>query len=225
MLNHTRDAHPFWGLFDAEWGLWRLDAEQVDLYLEERAEQGFDGIQMLIGLDAFGDAHNYRGIPPYRSSPIEFWVYTSPGSGVKYLPNINHEFWEHLDEIILRAAERGLYVALAPFWGREFDRAFAGDDGTKAYLMGRWLGQRYRQVSHLIWVVSGEFTASNGYVYPVTPSQKGLLDGFTQGLREGDRDTHLIAITPAAPWTSWQGFPGEGWLDFNTLPSGHGGGN
>lgn len=197
----TEAGKPFFWMGDTAWWLPAISPSDVDLYLNNRARHGFNGIQVHCGRTV----KDYAGRLPYRDNdPL------AP----------NEEYWRNVDSIVERAAQHGLYVALAPLWGEEYGRLF-GKDTERAGRFGRWIGARYASRSNVLWIASGEYDSINGYRVPLSAEQRAVIHAAAQGIRAATGGRQLMTIHPGAPRTSSQDFHGEAWLDFNMLQSGH----
>jgi hypothetical protein len=197
----TADGRPFFWLADTAWWIRRLPPDDVELYMAHRARQGFNVAQVHPGYDAA----DYGGNRPF--------VEDDPARP-------NEAFWRNTDSIVARAREHGLYVALVPMWGQEYGRAF-GSDTARARQYGEWIGRRYAAQSHVLWIVSGEYDAINGFRLPISAEQKAVLMAVGEGLRNAHGGRQLMTIHPGAARTSSADFHNAAWLDFNMLQSGH----
>jgi hypothetical protein len=148
---------------------------------------------------------NYAGASPFLNNAPE-----SP----------NALFWRELDRVVAEARAHRLYVALVPMWGDEYGRAF-GTNAGRAFAFGQWVGRRYASESHVVWMVSGEYDAINGFKLPISPAQKSVLIAVARGLRDAHGGTQLMTIHPGVARTSSTDFHAEPWLDLNLLQSGH----
>jgi hypothetical protein len=197
----TTDGKPFFWLGDTAWWIRRLPPKQLRHYLATRASQGFNVIQIHAGLAVT----NHAGERPFLNEQPE-----SP----------NEAFWLGLDDVVNQARDHGLYVALAPMWGDEYGRAF-GTNAGRAFAFGQWVGRRYASESHVVWIVSGEYDAINGFNLPINAAQKNLLIAMAHGLECAHGGTQLMTIHPGVARTSSTDFHQEPWLDLNMLQSGH----
>jgi len=197
----TEDGRPFFWLADTAWWIRRLTPDEADVYLAQRAEQGFNVIQVHTG---FAEA-DFAGNIPFLEADTD---------------RPNEAFWRNVDALVERARAHGLYIALVPMWGQEYAKA-VGTDTAKARRLGRWIGGRYAGHSHVLWIVSGEYDAINGFRLPISPEQKAVLNAMAEGLREAHHGAQLMTIHPGAARTSSLDFHAEAWLDFNMLQSGH----
>ena len=201
------DGSPFFWMGDTAWTLRTVTPEDMDRYLSHRARHGFNIILVDCGYrdQPWMSAVDLAGNPPFLN-------------GDKDSPN--EPFWQNMDTIVTKAGEHGIYVALVPMWGGEFRDAF-GEDAEKAYRLGKWLGDRYKSYSHVLWVASGEYDAINSFQVPIRQEQKNLFLAMGKGLHAGHGGTQLTTIHPGAAFTSSLEFHREAWLDFNILQSGH----
>src|SRR6476469_7276190 len=100
----TADGTPFFWLGDTAWELFhRLTREEAVLYLKNRAAKGFTVIQAvaLAELDGLHTPNAYGEMPLENDDP------TKP----------REAYFQHVDFIIDKAAELGLYIGLLPTWG------------------------------------------------------------------------------------------------------------
>lgn len=169
--------------------------------MQNRVQQAFNLIQVHPGFQQ----PDFLGNLPFSDGIIE-------------RPNAN--FWRHMDDIVARAGESGLYVALFPLWGQECARAFNGDL-HRARAFGRWIGKRYSDHSHVLWAVSGEYDEINFFRLPVLNDQKAVINAIAQGLVDAHQGAQLMTIHPGVIRTSSVDFHAAAWLDFNMLQSGH----
>jgi len=195
------DGSPFFWLGDTGWWMRRIGPSDVELYLTTRARQGFTVIQMHPGYDT----PDYAGNTPFLNGDTE-----TP----------NEAFWQYTDLIVRKARDHGLYVALVPMWGAEYGRAM-GSDAEKAYRFGQWVGRRYADQSHVLYIVSGEYDSINDFSLPINEVQRSIINAVARGLREGSGGRQLMTIHPGAAVTSSLDFHAESWLSFNMLQSGH----
>lgn len=197
----TERETPFFWLADTGWWMTGISPAEVNLYLEKRAQQGFNVIQFHCGLLV----KDYAGRLPFRGDDA-----LAP----------NEEYWRNVDSIVSKAGDHGLYVALVPLWGQEYGRLF-GSDAEKAGRFGRWIGARYASRTNVLWIASGEHDSINGFQVPITAEQKAVLTAAASGIHEATGGRQLITIHPGVARTSSYDFHGEPWLDFNMLQSGH----
>lgn len=197
----TEDGQPFFWLADTAWRLSVLSPDEVDVYLNNRARLAFNVIQVHPGFEHA----DFAGNLPFLDG--------DPGRP-------NETFWRHIDYIVAKARERGIYVALVPMWGEEYAKAFGGD-AHRARAFGRWIGERYANHSHVMWIVSGEYDSINNFCLPISDEQMAVITAAAEGLVEGHHKTQLMTIHPGVGRTSTVDFHHASWLDFNMLQSAH----
>jgi hypothetical protein len=200
------DRTPFFYLGDTCWELFhRTDRAEADLYLTQRAELGFTVIQCVV----LSERDGLRSPNAYGDLPLHDLDPTRP----------NERYFEHVDYIVDRAAELGLFVGMLPTWGDKVGPKYWGV-GPKVFTpedartYGGFLGRRYRD-RPIIWILGGDRPAK-------TNPLRAVWRAMAEGLREGDRGRHLMTYHPmggqscSAYWP-----PDEPWLDFHMIQSGH----
>ena len=200
----TEDGKPFFYLGDTAWELFhRLTREEAVLYLEDRASKGFTVIQAVVLAEFNGltEPNPYGAVPLINNDP------TRP----------NEEYFEHVDYIVDKAEELGLYVGMLPTWGDKVNKKWGvGPEiftPENARVYGEFLGERYRG-KPVIWILGGDRTIDS-------ERHLEIWRAMAEGLREGDRGEHLITYHPQGGYSSSQWLHREPWLDFNMIQSGH----
>jgi hypothetical protein len=206
----TDAGRPFFYLGDTAWELFhRLDREQAVTYLQDRADKGFTVIQAvaLAELDGLNDPNAYGHRPLIENDPTRPAVVDGPAN----------DYWDHVDEIVQQANDRGLYVGFLPTWGDKWNKKWGvGPEiftPENAEHYGRWLGNRYRDAG-LIWILGGDRPVE-------TDGHRAIISAMAKGLREGDQGAHLITFHPTGGNGSADLFHDEPWLDFNMRQNGH----
>jgi hypothetical protein len=206
----TEHGRPFFWLGDTAWELFhRLSREEAELYFTTRQRQGFNVIQAvaLAEMDGLHTPNYYGERPLHNDDPAQ----------------PNEAYFQLVDDYIAMAAERGLYMALLPTWGDKVARELWGDgpviftvDTMRAY--GRWLGERYRDTSSVVWMIGGDRPVEHGAY-----DDRLLWRALAEGIREVIPQT-LMAFHPNGGQSSSRWLHDEPWLDLNTMQSGHGSG-
>jgi len=198
------DDQPFFYLGDTAWELFhRLDREEADRYLANRARHGFTVIQAVVVAELVG----LRTPNAYGHLPFHDFDSRRP----------NEEYFAHVDYIVDRASELGLYLGMLPSWGRYVGGADAGQpdadffNAQNAADFGRFLARRYGN-KPIIWVLGGDRLADN---------TAAVWTAMAQGIREVVGQRQLITFHPRGGRSSSQWFHQIDWLDFNMLQSGH----
>lgn len=199
-------------LGDTAWELFhRLNREETEKYLENRRQKGFTVIQAvaLAELDGLRVPNAYGHKPLIDNNPTKPDIKEGP----------NNDYWDHVDWIIKKANEKGIYIGLLPTWGDKWNKrwglgpkVFTPDN---ACIYGEWLGQRYKN-AQLIWILGGDRN-------PEGKEHIMITDAMAEGIMKGDGGTHLITFHPQGGASCSKWFHKKDWLSFNMLQSGHGG--
>jgi hypothetical protein len=203
----TESGRPFYWQGDTAWELFhRLNREEADIYLRNRADRRYTVIQAvaLAELDGLNDPNAYGEKPLINNDP------TQP----------NEAYFQHVDWIVKRANELGIYVGFLPTWGDKWNKAWgAGPEiftSPNAETYGEWLGKRYRDAG-IVWILGGDRPLDKARA----EMQKEILRAMARGLRRGDGGAHLITYHPTGGAGSSEHFHAEDWLDFNMRQNGH----
>lgn len=194
-----QDDRPFFYLGDTAWELFhRLNREEADRYLQNRATNGFTVIQavVLAELDGLKTPNAYGDLPFRTDDPSQ----------------PNEAYFKHVDYIVAKAASLGLYIGMLPTWGDkvgQYGKYFFNESNARAY--GRFLGRRYKD-QPIIWILGGDRPPD------VTAE---IWTEIALGLKEGDGGRHLMTFHPFGGGHSSVAFHYSDWLDFNMIQSGH----
>jgi hypothetical protein len=204
------NGQPFFYLGDTAWELFhRLNREEADRYLQDRAAKGFTVIQAvaIAELDGHTVPNAYGHLPLTELDPARPAVVEGP----------NNDYWDHVDYTVNKAASLGLTVGFLPTWGRYWhDNVKDGKplfNESNAASYGEWLGRRYKD-SPIIWILGGDRNIES-------EDQKAVIRAMASGLRKGDEGHHLITFHPTGSSGSAQWFHDEEWLAFNMRQNGH----
>ena len=207
----TKDGKPFFWLGDTAWELFhRLSREEADKYLKNRAEKGFTVIQAvaLAEMDGLHDPNFYGEVPLENDDP------TKPRDA----------YFQHVDYIINKASELGIYIAILPTWGDKVfkDRWGAGPEifnADNAKIYGRWIGNRYKNKTNIIWVMGGDRTPDERAIAIWRSMAAGIIEAV------GGYDKALMTFHPQPNAVEDGGsskyFHSDEWLDLNMLQTGH----
>ncbi len=202
----TDQGDPFFWLGDTGWEmLHRLDRQEMDHYLRNRAGKGYTVIQSVILSEIDGLTFpNMEGNLPFMDFDPE-------------RPNV--AYFELVDYAISKAEEYGLVLALLPTWGSYVQpdshpllHQQAVFNRENAYSYGKFLGERYKAVPNIVWVLGGD--------WPAGP-QIEIWDAMAKGLEEGESGAHLMTYHPRGQQTSSTWLHHRDWLDFNMVQTGH----
>lgn len=200
------NGKPFFYLGDTAWELFhRLSKADTEKYLENRREKGFTVIQAvaLAELDGVLNTPNMEGEKPLIDNDP-----TKP----------NEKYFAHMDWVIKKAAEKGLFIGLLPTWGDKWNKKWGvGPEiftPENARVYGKMIGTRYKNSPNIIWIVGGDRPVE-------TPLHRQIILEMASGIKEGDGGQHLISFHPTGGSGSAQYFHNEQWLDFNMRQNGH----
>ena len=201
----TADGKPFFYQGDTPWELFHhLNREEAELYLNNRAKKGYNVIQTYI-LSEFGglDIPNAYGYKPL--------INRDPAQ-----PDIkegeHNDYWDNVDYIIRRANELGMYVNIAPTWGRWWNDSDAIFNEHNAELYGQWIAKQFSKYN-VIWMLGGDRNPDNKH-------KQTIIRAMARGIRSVDK-VNLMTFHPTGWQTSSKWFHNDGWLDFNGRQSGH----
>lgn len=202
----TQSGQPFFWLGDTGWLLFiKLTREESVQYLEQRKQQGYNVVQVMVLHDV------RRAVNVYGDSALVNQDVATPAvtKGNLATDPAQYDFWDHVDYVIDQAAQRGIYMALVPVWGTNVKNGWVKQSAAEKY--ARFLADRYKSKSNIIWLNGGDI-----------PGSDSLRTWNTIGrtLRAYDKH-HLITFHPRGRTTSSRWFHNEQWLDFNMFQSGH----
>src|SRR5207249_11933347 len=198
-----QDGKPFFYLGDTCWLLFqRLNHDELDEYLKDRAAKGFTVIQAYV-LRGLGRKHPDGNSSLLDVTPLIDRDPTRPNEG----------FFKNVDHVVNRANELGLVMGLvvAKSWhvNQHPERVF---DARNGYSFGKFLGERYRD-NAVLWYVGGDSV----------PGDDGVVwVAMAKGLKDGSGGDHLVSYHGSGRTSSSTWFHKEDWLDFNSIQSGHG---
>lgn len=200
----THDNKPFFWLGGTAWELiHRLDREETDRYLTDRANKGFTVIQTVIlaELDGLNTPNAYGEKPLINNDPTK----------------LNEQYFNHVDYTIKKADELGLYIALLPSWGDKFNKKwgtgpeiFTAENAEK---YGETLAKRYLSFNNIIWILGGD----RG---PEDDNHYSIIRSMAKGIQKNDKK-HLISYHPMGGKKATDFFSNDSWLDIDMFQSGH----
>ncbi|HET7545424.1 MAG TPA: DUF4038 domain-containing protein [Polyangiaceae bacterium] len=163
----------------SSWGLIQsLSTADATDYLDALKQRGFNAVLVsIISYDVrmAGNPPNWQQTSPFKTQ----WDYSS----------YNEDYFAHADAVINLAKARGMLVALVPSYlgyvGEPtqgwFDEMLSSNNGVaKSLAYGRFLGQRYKGFSNVIWVAGGDNTPAAG------SELENRLKAIVDGIRESD---------------------------------------
>ena len=199
------DGTPFFYLGDTAWELFhRLSKADAEKYLENRRQKGFTVIQAVALAELNGlNTPNAEGEKPL--------IGNDPA-------NPNEKYFTHVDWVIKKAAEKGIFIGLLPTWGDKWNKKWGNGPEIftpeNAAVYGEFLGKRYRYSPNIIWILGGDRPVE-------TALQRQIINSMANAIRKADGGNHLISFHPTGGNGSAQYFHNEKWLDFNMRQNGH----
>jgi hypothetical protein len=190
----------------AGWGLVvRLTREDIDAYLEDRRDKGFNAV-MVRGID-----HKFTDNPPLNAYGDHPFTDTLSSSSSADFTKPNEAYWEHVDYALQKAHDLNITVLLFPAYlgYRLGDEGWAEDirdngaENMRAY--GEFLGERYGDQPNIIWMLGGD-------------SRPGdlidELDALAEGIKVHDQ-LHLFSAHSGRDRSAVDDY-NRGWLDLNS---------
>ena len=200
----TADGRPFFWLGDTAWELFhRATREDAERYLQNRAKLRYTVIQAvaLAEFDGLAVPNAYGHTPLAGNDPAQ----------------PNEAYFAHVDWIVRRANELGMYIGFLPTWGDKWNKKWGvGPEiftPANAERYGEWLGRRYRDAG-IIWILGGDRPIESD-------AHREIIRAMAKGLRAGDDGAHLMTFHPPGGQGSSTWFHDEPWLDFNMRQNGH----
>lgn len=198
------DRRPFFYLGDTAWELFhRLNREEAERYLANRAAKGFTVIQAV----ALAELNGLSDPNPYGHTPLKD---NDPRQPID-------AYFEHVDWIVHKANSMGLVIGMLPTWGDKWNKKWgAGPEiftPDNAAVYGRWLGERYRNDA-IIWILGGDRPVESD-------AHRAILRAMAKEIREGDGGAHLMTVHPTGGRGSAEWFHDDDWLSFNMRQNGH----
>ncbi|MDA3835631.1 MAG: glycoside hydrolase family 140 protein, partial [Spirochaetales bacterium] len=182
----------------------RLSKAETEKYLENRRERSFTVIQavVLAELDGLNTPNAEGEKPLIDNDPTK----------------INEAYFRHVDWVIKKAEEKGMFIGLLPTWGDKWNKKWGVGPVVftpeNAKVFGEILGKRYKDYPNIIWIVGGDRPIEE-------ENHRQIISSMAKGLRRGDGGTHLITFHPTGGLGSSEYFHEEEWLDFNMRQNGH----
>ncbi len=199
------DGNHFFWLGDTGWLLFsKLNREEADIYLTDRAGKGYNVIQAMV-------LHSLTATNVYGDSALIDRNVGNPltTEGNDFNDPSQYDFWDHVDYVVDQAAKKGIYIGMVPVWGSNVRGGLVKEEDAARY--AAWLAKRYKDRSNIIWLNGGDVKGSDS-----------TNIWITIGKTINSLDTnHLITFHPFGRTASSTWFNNVEWLDFNMFQSGH----
>lgn len=194
----------FFYLGDTAWELFhRLNKADAEKYLENRRQKGFTVIQAVALAELDGlNVPNMEGEKPL--------IDNDPAKP-------NEKYFAHVDWVIEKAAEKGIFIGLLPTWGDKVDKQWGVGpvifNKENAIFYGKWIGNRYKDYPNIIWINGGDRSGGD--------ANFEVWNALAAGIKSVDKN-HLMTFHPSGGSSSSKWFQNQDWLDFNMMQTGHG---
>ncbi|MDB4582153.1 glycoside hydrolase family 140 protein [Draconibacterium sp.] len=200
-----QDGKPFFWLGDTGWLLFsKVNREEADNYLTDRADKGFNVIQVMV-------LHSLNAKNIYGDSALIGQNVANPliTDGNAFEDATQYDYWDNVDYIVDKAAEKGIYIGLVPVWGSNVKSGKLSKADAVKY--ASWLANRYKNRPNIVWLNGGDIMGSDSL---------DTWNAIGNTINEVDTN-HLITFHPFGRKASSIWFHNESWLDFNMFQSGH----
>ena len=211
---------PFFWLGDTDWELFhRMNREDTETFLETRRKQGFNVIQAvaLAEFNGIRQPNRYGDWPLNGEDPTQ--LATTPGNDPKN--SYEYDYWDHVDFVIEKIIEKGMFVGFLPTWGDKVIKQQWGEgpvifNPANAEVYGKLLATRYQKhKGRMIWILGGDRPAE-------TPEIHAVWTAMAKGIEGVLGKEAFITYHPNGGTTSSAFVHNDEWLDMNALQSGHG---
>jgi hypothetical protein len=185
---------PVFLLADTAWNLGALKLDEVDTYLQSRADHGFTAVMFALNFAPQAVETNAYGQPAYIGADKT---------------ELNPQYFKTCDQIVQHAAARGLLVILYPMWAGEKSGTMNNYTPAQLETVGKELGARYAGVPNVMFSAGGEATPH--YI------DVERVNAMGRALKEGCAGRNLVTLHPMSPFSSSTYYANSPWLDFNLI--------
>jgi hypothetical protein len=220
----AESGRPVFLLCDTAWGLVnRLKRDEIEEYLRHRRGQRFNAVAFVLyvpaNLDIADGIQNIYGQTPFQSHGRAADVKqprttagANPASAGEY------DFWDHVDYTIQLTKRLGMFAVVLPCWGSAVVGDYGGKasgvptvDAPSAAVYGRWLGERYGQEPHVVWMLGGDRRAIYG-----ERDFRPVFQAMAKGVADGGAKQLMSYHPPKKSPQSGDWFHHDAWLSFNS---------
>jgi hypothetical protein len=171
----------------------KLTREETEMYLKNRAEKGFNTIQVTL-LPWEVDQVNRYGEPAF----IDKKPFGQP----------NEKFFGHIDWVLQKAKELGIQLGINVFWLRNNWRDYTTIENAKTY--GEYIAKRFLQHDNIMWFVGGDINPLE-----MTEAQLALAETIHQFDNRHLLSYHGGRFSDGSSTSSSALFHREPWHDYN----------
>jgi hypothetical protein len=203
------NGKPFFWLGDTAWELFhRLKIEEIENYLDNRKEKGFNVIQcvVLAELDGVLVPNRYGHVPFLDNDPTRF----------------NEHYFQLVDTVVKMAEKKGMYLAILPTWGDKVTLKYGGAgpvifNEQNGFVYGELLGERFKGFNNIFWILGGDRPPADN-----DETWLSIYSAMAYGIDKGSGKKTLKSFHPGGfIWESSKMLQQEPWMDFNMIQSGH----
>ncbi len=222
----TKDGKPFFWLGDTDWELFhRLNRAEAEQFLEIRKQQGFNVLHAvaLAEFEGLRTPNRQGDLPLVNLDPTKLAV--TPGNNPT--DTAAYDYWDHVDFIINKAAEKGMYIGLLPTWGDKV--AHLWGDGpivftpANAETYATTLAKRYAKNRNIIWILGGDRPAVYKGNDTLQHDDRAVWRAMAKGIEGVLGKQAFITYHPSGgEYRTSDYVHNEAWLDMNAFQSGHG---
>jgi len=195
----TAAGDPFFWMGDTAWDLThRLTKEEIEIYLDDRKDKGFNVIFFRLpfkDLEGEPQRDNRYGQVPFVDKDI-----TQP----------NEAYFELVDFTLDEMEKRGMVAGILPMWGFIVVGRFGHNiDEDNIQVYANWLSERYQDRKNIIWVSGGD------------TGEDKRWEVLGTELKNADPEK-LVTFHPGRRGVSSYHLYGDAeWLDFHMTQTGH----
>lgn len=192
------DGKPFFWMGETGWLLpERLTREDADFYLDACRDAGFNVVQV----------QTVNGVPARNA----YGKLSMPdGFDFSKIDEEGEEgYWQHMDYIIRKAEQNGIYIGMVCIWGGLVKSGRMNAEQAVSY--GTFLAERYKDAPNIIWIIGGDIRGD---------VETEVWETLARTIKGIDRN-HLMTFHPFGRTSSIYWFHNADWLDFNMFQSGH----
>lgn len=224
-----QSGRPFFWLGDTDWELFhRMTREETDEFLETRRKQGFNVIQAvaLAEFNGLRQPNRYGDWPLNNEDPTQLAI--TPGNDPKNA--YEYDYWDHVDYVIDKIIEKGMYVGLLPTWGDKVAHMWGEGpivfNEQNAEVYAKTIAIRYKEKkNNIIWILGGDRPTVYKSSKEGTEKQyddRPVWRAMAKAIEEVLGKDAFITYHPYGAHSSSDDIHEDEWLDMNAFQSGHG---
>jgi hypothetical protein len=198
----TQSGQQFLIVGDSPWYLMqKLDRSSTDKYLENRHAKGVNSLILCMIASPMVGSENIYGENPF----LENLDFLKP----------NPVYFDHVDYIIKKAEKEGIAMFLFPaYLGYDmgdnhpegFYEAMIANGPAKMYEYGRFIGNRYKDYSNIVWVMGGDASPDEA-LDEIRAMVKGIQETTNNQIFTVHNGRYSSGVTE---------YNGDNWIDLNS---------